>query len=486
MDGLTRYKASRVISRFHHSNAMVRGIMGPIGSGKSVGCSVEIWRRALQQQPDAKGVRRTRWAVIRNTYPELKSTTIQTWKDWIPEEICPITYGAPITAKCSGLDCGDGTTMDIEVYFLALDKPKDVKKLLSLELTGAWINEARELDKSIVDAAISRTGRFPGKSYGVPITWSGVIMDTNPMDDDHWWFNLSENVKPINWEFFRQPGALVRIVGERGIVSFVANPEAENVEHQQLGYSYWSRLAAGADPEWVNAMVCGNYGSVFDGKPVYDAVYNDSVHVSLRPLGLYRGLPITLGWDFGLTPACIVGQVAPSGQLRILREYVCEHGGIKQFATDVVIPKLTSLFPGLQTISWGDPAGVQASQADETTCIGQLGSLGIPTQPAKTNDLLPRRQAVLDRLTRTIDGQPAFILDPSCKILRKGFLGGYKFERVQISGEERYRDMPCKNRYSHPHDALQYLCLGADKIDVINTCPEPPPPPPQSLAWGGI
>jgi hypothetical protein len=57
---------------------------------------------------------------------------------------------------------------------------------------------------------------------------------------------------------------------------------------------------------------------------------------------------------------------------------------------------------------------------------------------------------------------------------------------VQISGEERYRDMPCKNRYSHPHDALQYLCLGADKIDVLSTCPEPPPPPPQYLAWGGI
>lgn len=60
-----------------------------------------------------------------------------------------------------------------------------------------------------------------------------------------------------------------------------------------------------------------------------------------------------------------------------------------------------------------------------------------------------------------IDGQPGFLLSRSCKTLRKGFCGGYKYERIQVSGDERYRDKPCKNRYSHPHDALQYLCLVA-------------------------
>ena len=27
-------------------------------------------------------------------------------------------------------------------------------------------------------------------------------------------------------------------------------------------------------------------------------------------------------------------------------------------------------------------------------------------------------------------------------------------------GEYRFKDLPEKNSYSHPHDALQYLCLG--------------------------
>ena len=42
-----------------------------------------------------------------------------------------------------------------------MDRPEDVKKLLSLELTGIWINEAREIPKSIVDACTMRVGRYP-------------------------------------------------------------------------------------------------------------------------------------------------------------------------------------------------------------------------------------------------------------------------------------------------------------------------------------
>ena len=68
----------------NNSTDLVRGIMGPIGSGKSVACCAEIMMRSCEQAPGRDGVRRTRWAIIRNTYPELKSTTIKTWLDWFP------------------------------------------------------------------------------------------------------------------------------------------------------------------------------------------------------------------------------------------------------------------------------------------------------------------------------------------------------------------------------------------------------------------
>lgn len=477
------YSAEPTASLFHMSDAAVRGIMGPIGSGKSVACCIEILTRAMRQKPSSDGVRRTRWAIIRQTYPELKSTTINTWKEWIPEEACPITYGAPIEGRMRE-SLPDGTSIDMQVYFLAIDKPRDVKKLLSLELTGAWINEAREIDRSIVTAAYSRTGRYPSKTDCDEVTWTGLILDTNPPDDDHWWYRMAEERKPDGWAFFKQPGALVEILDDQGhVVAYEANPAAENVQHQQLGYQYWLRLAQGADPEWVKVHCCGQYGSVFDGKPVYAGVYNDSVHVSQRPLGLFRGLPIFLGWDFGLTPACVISQLSPTGQLRILRELVCTRGGVKQFATDAVKPTLATCFPNIAVVSGGDPAGNQASQADELTCLRQLEMLGIPTMPARTNDFLPRRQSVIDRLMRTIDGKPAFIVDPSCKMLRRGFLGGYRFERVQVSGEERFRDKPAKNMFSHVHDALQYNVM---LVDSVTSEPSVAAPLPPVDGWSGM
>jgi len=177
------------MAAFHASPAFIRGVLGPIGSGKSVGCCIEVFSAACEQEPGRDGIRRTRWVIVRNTYPELKSTTIKTWLDWFPEEhFGPMSWDVPITHH---IRFGD---VDCEVLFLALDRPEHVKKLLSLEVTGGWINEAREVPKAILDALTGRVGRFPSmrdKPDHIPKecwpTRSFVIMDTNAPDDDHWW-----------------------------------------------------------------------------------------------------------------------------------------------------------------------------------------------------------------------------------------------------------------------------------------------------------
>lgn len=84
------YRASETFKKVHASTALVKAIRGPIGSGKSVGCVLEMFRVAQQQEPNAQGVRKTRWACVRNTYPELKGTVIKTFQTWIPEQICPL------------------------------------------------------------------------------------------------------------------------------------------------------------------------------------------------------------------------------------------------------------------------------------------------------------------------------------------------------------------------------------------------------------
>ena len=71
-----------VLKRFMQSNDFFRGIRGPVGSGKSVACCVEIFRRAFQQEKNSQRIRKSRWAVIRTANPQLKTTTIKTWLDW--------------------------------------------------------------------------------------------------------------------------------------------------------------------------------------------------------------------------------------------------------------------------------------------------------------------------------------------------------------------------------------------------------------------
>src|SRR5215467_11399443 len=80
------YDTSEVptIRKFMASDAFIRGLLGPFGSGKSSGCVWDIINRSLKQKPGLDGVRRTRWAVIRNTYKQLNDTTIRTVHQWFP------------------------------------------------------------------------------------------------------------------------------------------------------------------------------------------------------------------------------------------------------------------------------------------------------------------------------------------------------------------------------------------------------------------
>jgi len=449
------HPAGQTLAEFHADHSFVRGMRGPFGTGKSAAMVMEIFRRANEQEPH-QGVRRTRWAVIRNTTPELRTTAIKTWQEWIPERVCPFRWSPPLTASMRGFPHADGkTTIDMEVIFLALDTEKDVRHLQSLELTGAWINEAREVPKAILDDLTGRVNRYPAKNKGGP-TWGGVIMDTNPPSIRHWWYRLAEQEQPDNWRFFGQPAALIREPDG----TYSANPLAENVQNQPLGYKYWLMMIPGKDQDWINVRVLGEYGAIFEGRAVYEATWRDSVHVAKEPIGIYKGLPLYLGWDFGLSPACTISQITPSGRLNTIREYVATDSGLQQFVTDVVRPALLTEFSGMQIISRCDPSGQQRSQVDEMTCLGELNRLGILTERASTQDLVMRRDAVNFWLTRMVGGKPAYQLDPRCSVLREGFNGGYQFKRVRSVLGDTYKDEPDKNEYSHVAEALQYSLLG--------------------------
>ncbi len=174
--------AGPTLARFHRSEAFVRTVMGPLGSGKTTVCAVEIWRRAIAQSTDCGGVRRSRWLVVRSTYPELETTTIKSWRALFDDRFGPMSWGHPPTHRLTA-QLADGTRLDAEVIFMALDEPDGAEKIRGLELTGAWFNEVREIPKAIVDMATGRVGRYPARRDG-GADWFGVIADSNAFTSD--------------------------------------------------------------------------------------------------------------------------------------------------------------------------------------------------------------------------------------------------------------------------------------------------------------
>ena len=442
-----------------------RGIRGPVGSGKSVACSVEVFRRALMQEKSPDGKRKSRWAIIRNTNPQLRTTTIKTWLDWFPEEDWGrFSWSVPYTHKISKSD------LELEVIFLALDRPEDVKKLLSLELTGIWINEAREIPKSIIDACTMRVGRYPSMRDGGP-TWTGVIADTNAPEEDHWWPIMAGEVpipdhisseesrmlvKPDNWKFYIQPSAMIEEKEDEGLVlKYNSNPKAENQKNMMK--SYYPNLIQGKTKSWIDVYVMNRLGHIQDGKPVYN-MFRADVHVAKEEIPVADGQPLFIGLDFGLTPAAVFGQKV-RGRWLILQEIVAFDMGIVRFA-ELLRAEIATRYANCDVNIFGDPAGDFRAQTDESTPFQILRGAGLKARPTHSNDVALRLEAVSQPLQRMVDGQSGMLVDFRCKELIKGFEGGYHYRRMQVSGE-RYEDKPAKDRFSHIHDALQYLMLGS-------------------------
>jgi hypothetical protein len=445
---MIKYDASPTMAKFHNSPSFVRSLFGPIGSGKSVACVIEMLRISFTvQEPEftdpkfPNGVRKSRWVVVRNTYRELIDTTIQTFFDWYPESAGK--YHKQDMKFTTVQRLPDGTSAHVEFLFRALDKPDDIKKLLSLEVTGGWLNEAREIPKAIMDMLIGRLGRYPRKIEGQGgATRHCLIMDTNPPDSDHWYHRVFEVEKPEGYEIFYQPSGL--------------SEKAENIRN--LPTNYYQNMMAGKDQEWINVYVHGQYGFVQNGKPVWQE-YKDDIHHTDSEIVLHPTWQIYIGIDFGLTPAAVFGVRTPSDQIIVIDELVSTDMDAKTFGR-LLKQKLMAEYPNYTFSVCGDPAGDQRAQSDSSTPFMMLQSSGISAYPAWTNDPVIRIGAVAQPMKRLDSaGNPGFLIGPKAPIIRKACAGGYKYKRLQVTGEERFTDVPDKNRYSHPADALQYMML---------------------------
>lgn len=442
-----------------NDDAYIRGLMGPVGSGKSSACVMELIQRGLTQKRGPDGVRRSRWAVIRNTNKELEDTTERTFLQWCP----PIVFGEWTPSKHNFVirslkGEGDEKAAHIEIMFRALDRPDQIGDLLSLELTGAWINEAREVPWAIVDALRPRCGRYPAIRDG-GASWYGIVLDTNPPDVDSDWFRFFEET-----DHSEAVARLARVPGFEQLTvdtfrKLYKQPSglslrAENLKNLRAGY--YESESIGKSAEWIRIYVHGEYGFEMDGKAVWPE-YSDELHCPSNQERWPRpdpSLPIVRGWDSsGLSPACVFTQITARGQWIVFDEVIAARMGASAIAEDVLDHSARE-YPRHEFIDVGDPAGMSVSPTDMRTYFQVLHAHDIAIEPAiQTPEI--RLESVRRPLRTLVDGRPQFVLHPRCKVLRRAMLGGYHFRRMKITGE-RYTAKPEKNNFSHVADALGY------------------------------
>lgn len=493
MTGLAQLMApvGPVAEAYVADERLITGIMGPIGSAKTTMSIRKIVQSVMLQRPSPRdGVRRVRWAAVRDTYGQLETNVMKSWFAWFPKDMGDFNgkeMRHTVRFDVATLDGSGMMRCEVEMLFRAMGDLKAEDVLRGLELTGLWLNETDTIDRSVLTFGIGRIGRYPAMRDG-GCAYRAVICDFNAPDEDNWTYDLfveqelglsDEEIAELKDElgadrfgvgFHRQPGA--------------REPGAENLQNLEKGYYAQSML--GQSESYVRRMIDNKFGAVRNGQPVYPE-YNDEFHCSAQPLEPVPGLPVFLALDGGSTPAAVFGQKV-GDQIRVTSELVV-FAPKKEIALEKIGPEAFGIECAEHWLAhYGknefggaacDPAALYGDEHTDSwtrlfwqAFVKRIGKAArgwkIKPAPVKGNRLPERIEGVRRLLTHSPMGKPGLLVSKACKFLRRGFNSGYVIIRTQFSnGQGRWKDEPAKTDESHVHDALQYLVALITKRGVL-------------------
>ena len=439
-------------------------IVGPVGSGKTTGIFFKLVYMASLQAKSPDGIRRTRAVIVRNTLPMLKDTTLVSWDYWFKDGQAGHWNATDkiFTMRFADVEC--------EVMFRPLDTPEDVRRVLSLEINFAIIDEFVEIPKAIVDALSARLGRYK-QPDGTPVTVWGMWGSSNPSTEDNWWYDYLHS--PVIRRY--QNGKYQPRVGHNGgpllddefsdsdyIATYFHQPsglvpEAENIDNLPGKRKYYTNQMKGKSTAWIKQFVEAEWGFSVSGQAVI-ASFRPHIHVSPYELTPNPYFPLVVGLDPGIAgSAMILGQQDFDGRIKIYHELVQQGMGAERLISERLKPLLKQRFSMVRKIIIApDPASGNRTPTDEGT-VAKIFKKYFDVE-IETNNRLPLRLNAYDHYCNTlVGGEPALQIDPiHCPIFIRALKGGWRFgadiKKDILKGAE-----PEKNAYSHPGDAGGYL-----------------------------
>lgn len=460
-----KYCPPKSLVDFFTSESFISLAVGPVGSTKTTAGILKIAYHASRMAKCNDGIRRSRCVWVRNTREQLRDTSIPDFLSWYPDGVAG-TFSKTeytFTLRFDDVEC--------EVLFRGLDDSKDVRRLLSLQVSFAVMDEFREINPEIFKTIQGRLGRYPNKMMvpprdewgvddkGLPV--GGCVTDDGKSNAHIWGMTNPPDMETFWEEFLSSPPDNCHVT----IQPSGRSEKADWLEFLPSGY--YDNLAEGKDQDWIDVYIDAKFGKSLAGMPVFKG-YSRDTHVATETLNYIKSTssPVIIGMDAALHPAAVFGQVDYKGRLIVLDEAYALGMGAVKFIREKVKPIIANRFPGQPVIVIIDPAANTRAQTDERTVLDIIRAEGLTVRTASTNSTQARISAVDARLQRMIDGEAGLLIDPRCTTLIAALAGKYRYRKRTDGSAE---DKPDKTHpWSDLADALQYLCLHTDTSGVYN------------------
>jgi len=438
------YTPSPTARLFILSKKFINVIYSPRGEGKTTSGLFATVYHAMQQP---ESVWPLRWALIRDTRRNIGLTTARTVEEWFPK---PHSYwrGKVDEPETITLLLNEVPLLTFDCF--GVDSPQDMSRFQSYEASGGiWIEEPAPAatNSEFISSGISE------KVLAVAITsvrgaqHPRIQLSFNPPAANHWTAQLFhlpgyEEIGDIEAEMpVEQRQAREWIRSETAVFAI---PPGENkaLDEKTPGYRERNRMAllATGATDLVARLVEGRVGYAKMGEAVTPAFCG--LHIA-PGLQVIPNRPAFIAWDYGLWPAAIVAQVAPSGHLLIHAAFVMENAGVTQLIEKKLQPWL-QLQPLKQWIHIGGYEATEREQSNSEesalkTTLSLLGGRFIPGPVSWAT----RREACHDALTRYLGNIPwVRVSDRNAAQLVRCLDGGWHYP-TDISGNVN-RELPEK------------------------------------------
>jgi hypothetical protein len=482
-----------VADAFLHSRAFICGIIGPVGSGKTMTAAQKLLRVGALQggvKDELTGItrRRARCGVIRESYPNIEANVLKSWFNLVPEEEGKFSWRAPYVHQFSKVlrrDPNDGRPIDIldmEVEFRAIGDKSVEEITRGWEINAAWIDEYDLQPAQLLSFLTGRVGRFSDMDASLVVDPQIIASLNMPYIDNHAYKLLvDEELGELDPE--KDPDLAAALNGRKLVECFMQpdalSEKAENIHNLPGGRGYYVLQAA------ANKNIVGYSDRMIRNKPIPmqfgqpvnpDFSYVDHVREGLE---FDPRRKLIIGMDQGLFAAAVALQRDPMGNLRTLREcvFMREDGkslqkiGPTAFG-NAVKAMLAQHFPDLSASAVRvvlDPAGFNAGDREDNEIDWKRSvekALGLTIHRAKSNSPHLRNTAIWNAMS----ARAGYLIDKSCKHLIKAHLGGYRYAKAEIgaagtAGGEIKGHLEIANTiYTHVADAEQYAALEGEHV----------------------